>query len=309
MSLIFSLIVALVSFLVTFTRINSVMGERNQKTVKIISLFIGILATFASLSQIIVRLLVIVPTGNVGVVELFGKLEPKPLQPGIHLQNPLSKITKFSTRLKDIKETVTATSREGLNLDLDVSLQYRLEAEKAVQIYQDIGINENDIVISRFRSTIREITAIYDASAVYGDKRQEVTDKLQSEMVSQLSSLGFVVEEVLLRNVILPEKIKTAIESKLEAQQQSQQQQFINEKERQAIEFALEKAKKEAERKKIEAQGIADSQKLLTIGLTEQLLKLKAIEATQKLAESPNSKIIIIGGGKDNLPLILQQGQ
>ncbi len=133
-----------------------------------------------------------------------------------------------------------------------------------------------------------------------------MADKLRNELNKSLEPLGFIVDESLLRNVILPQTIQKAIEEKLEAQQASQKQQFINEKERQAISFELEKAQQEATRKKIEAQGVADSQRLLSQGLTEQLIKLKAIEATQKLAESENSKVIIIGGGEDKLPLLLQ---
>jgi regulator of protease activity HflC (stomatin/prohibitin superfamily) len=122
-----------------------------------------------------------------------------------------------------------------------------------------------------------------------------VAQRLHQEVSNNLSPLGFIVEETLLRNVILPEKIQAAIQQKIESQQQSQQ-----------LDFELEKTRKESERKIIEAQGIADSQRIISQGLSEQILKLKAIEATQKLAESQNSKVIIIGGGEDKLPLILQ---
>ena len=305
MSVIFSLITALVAFLIAF-QTPGLGGEVHQKKVKTIALLIGCLAVFSAIYNILFRFLVILPAGEVGVVEIFGNVQNKPLNSGIHLISPLAKVTKFSTRLQDIKETVDATSKEGLNLKLDVSLQYKINPQQASTVYQTIGTEEEDILIPRFRSIIRQITASYDARDIYGEKRVIVAEKLRNELNASLEPLGFIVDESLLRNVILPQAIQKAIEEKLEAEQASQKQQFINEKERQAIAFELEKAQQEATRKKIEAQGVADSQKLLSQGLTEQLIKLKAIEATQKLAESENSKVIIIGGGEDKLPLLLQ---
>ena len=305
MSVILSLITTLVAFLIVLQTPN-LGGEINKNKVRNIAFLIGVLAAIYSAYQLIFRFLVILPAGEVGVIEVFGKIQEKPLNSGIHWISPVAKVTKFSTRLQDIKETVTATSKEGLNLTLDVSLQYKINAQQAGMVYETIGTDEEEILIPRFRSIIRQITASYDARDIYGEKRDLVAQTLREDMNKSLTSLGFVVEEVLLRNVILPEAIQKAIEQKLEAEQESQKQQFVNEKERQAIAFDLEKAKQEATRKKIEAQGIADSQRLLSQGLTEQLIQLKAIEATQKLAESENSKVIIIGGGENQLPLLLQ---
>ncbi|MEA5509147.1 prohibitin family protein [Crocosphaera sp. UHCC 0190] len=305
MSVILSLITALIAFLIAFQKPN-LMGENQQNKVKNIALLLGISASLFSIYQIIFRFLVILPAGEVGVIEVLGKVQETPLNSGIHWISPLAKVTKFSTRLQDIKETVDATSKEGLNLNLDVSFQYKINPQQAGIIYQTIGTDEEAILIPRFRSIIRQITASYEARDIYGEKRALVAQKLREDLNQSLAPLGFIVDEVLLRNVILPQAIQKAIEEKLEAQQESQKQQFINDKERQEIAFELEKAKQEATRKKIEAQGIADSQKLLSQGLTDQLIKLKAIEATEKLAKSENSKVIIIGGGDDKLPLLLQ---
>ncbi len=305
MSVIFSLITALVACLIAFQN-PGLGGELHQEKVKKIALLIGFLAVLSSIYNILFRFLVILPAGEVGVVETFGNVKDKPLNSGIHFISPLAEVTKFSTRLQDIKETVDATSKEGLNLKLDVSLQYKINPQQVSKVYQTIGTEEEEILIPRFRSIIRQITASYDARDIYGEKRVIVAEKLKNELNKSLEPLGFIVDESLLRKVILPEAIQKAIEQKLEAEQESQKQQFINEKERQAIAFELEKAQQEATRKKIEAQGVADSQRLLSQGLTEQLIKLKAIEATQKLAESENSKVIIIGGGEDKLPLLLQ---
>lgn len=306
MKVIVAAITSLIAFIFALSKSNGTK-EKNHRNVRAIALLIGTIAAFLAIYQLIFRFLVIVPAGTVGVVETLGQVSSRTLNSGVNWINPFSKVVNFSTRLKDLKETVSTTSSEGLNLDLDVSLQYRLEPDKAADIYKNIGISEEEIIISRFRSTIRQITASYEAKAIYGEKRQEIAQRLYQELSQQLNPLGFIVEESLLRKVVLPEKIQLAIQEKIEAEQASESQQFVNQKKRQELEFELEKAKKEAERQKIEAQGIAESQKLISQSLTEQIIQLKAIEATQKLAESQNTKVIMIGRNQDGLPLILQE--
>ena len=305
MGFIWATILALISGYVSLNR-KHLAGENHQQKVGSISMLIALLASFLAVYRLAYRSVVIIPAGRVGVVETWGKVSDQVLNSGINLVNPFSKTVEFSTRLKDVKETVSATSLEGLNLELDVSLQYRLQPQEAIALYKNIGINEEEILISRFRSIIREITSSYEVKAIYGNKRQEITQLLQTRLSQQLNPLGLIVEESLLRKVILPEKVQTAIQQKIEAQQQSEQQQFINQKNRQVLEFELEKAQQEAERKRIEAQGIAEANRLISQGLTTQVLELKAIEASQKLAESPNSKLVIIGRNRDGLPLLLQ---
>jgi regulator of protease activity HflC (stomatin/prohibitin superfamily) len=131
-------------------------------------------------------------------------------------------------------------------------------------------------------------------STIYGEKRPEISRALVQAMTVQLEPLGFIVEEALLRNVILPENIQNAIQEKVAMEQNNQKK-----------ELELVSARKDAERKVIEAQGVANSQKILSQSLTDNIIKMKAIEATQKLAESQNTKLLIIGGGQDKLPLIL----
>ncbi|NJM86888.1 MAG: prohibitin family protein [Hydrococcus sp. RU_2_2] len=295
MSLIISALATLIAFLVALNSKN-IAGEKNNKTIRAIALLIGGLAGLLSFYQLFSRFLVIITTGEVGIVEVFGKVEGRSLAPGLHFINPFGKVVEFSSRLKDIKETVDTTSREGLNFQLDVSLQYKIDPQKVEEVYQNIGTQEQEIIISRFRSIVRQTTANYESGAIYGEKRQEIAQRLHQEVSNNLNTLGFIVEETLLRNVILPEKIQAAIQQKLEAQQQSEQ-----------LDFEVEKARKEANRKKVEAQGLAEAQKILSQGLTKEVLQLKAIEATEKLAQSQNSKVIIMGGGEDKMPLILQQ--
>lgn len=223
MGFIWTTIVALISFYISFNQQN-LAGENNQKNVSSISLLIGLIASCLAFYQLASRVLVIIPAGQVAVVETWGKVSNQILNSGINIVNPFSKTVKFSTRLKDIKETVSATSSEGLNLDLDVSIQYRLEPQQAIALYKNIGISESEILISRFRSIVREITAQYEVKAIYGNKRQEITQLLQAKLSEQLNPLGLIVEESLLRKVILPATVQTAIQQKIEAQQQSEQQ-------------------------------------------------------------------------------------
>ncbi|NEQ24292.1 MAG: prohibitin family protein [Microcoleus sp. SIO2G3] len=290
MTFVVSLLTGLISILVYLSS-GKIASKQNQFAVRAIALLIGFIATLAALF----KNLIIIPAGNVGVVELFGQVSPRPLNPGIHLVNPFVEIENFSTRFRDIKEKVEATSQEGLAFNIEVSLQYRLEPNKAAELYRTIGTSEQEIVTSRFRSIVREITASYPAEAIYSTKRQELAVRLRQALSEQLAPLGFVVEQALLREVELPDKLQEAIQQKLAVEQESQQ-----------MKFTLEQARQEAERKRIEAKGIADSQKIVAQGLNQQVLQLRTIEATEKLAASDNAKVVIIGGGQGRTPLSLQ---
>ncbi|WP_445629077.1 SPFH domain-containing protein [Nostoc sp. DSM 114167] len=290
MGFIVSLVTSLIAILV-YLNTDKISSERSRLAIRGIMILIGSIAVLNSLS----RLLVIVPPGNVGVVNFFGEVSETTLNPGVHLLNPFSKVLNFSTRLKDIKENVDATSQEGLSLNLDVSLQYKLDPQKAATVYKTIGTDETQLVISRFRSTVRAITANYPANAIYSTKRQEIAQKIDQQLTQEIPALGFIVEEALLRNIKMPDTLQAAIQNKLKTEQENQQMKFVLEKERQ-----------EAERKLIEARGIADSQKILSNGLSNQVLQLRAIEATEKLAQSNNSKLVIIGSEKGAVPIMIQ---
>ena len=284
----------LTTLIATFVYLSSskVADEKNRLAVRAVAALIGIVALITSIS----RGLIIIPPGNIGVANLFGKVSDNTLNPGVNLVNPFAKVLNFSTRLKDIKENVDASSQEGLNLNLDVSLQYKLDPQKAANVYKTIGTSETQLIISRFRSTIRSIIAQYPANAIYSNKRQEVARRINEKLTQELLPLGFVVERALLRNVKMPDAIQKAIQEKLKAEQENEQMKFV-----------LEKQRQEAERKRIEAKGIADSQKIISDGLTNKVLQLRTIEATEKLAQSPNSKIIVVGSGKGGIPILLQE--
>lgn len=237
----------------------------------------------------------IIPAGHVGLKDFFGNVSDGTLPAGLHLVNPLLKIHKLSIRTQEVTEQANVPSKEGLSVHLDVSLLSSLNPEKAAKVYRTIGPDYiRVVVIPQLRSVIRGVTAGYEAKALYTSEREAIANEMFSHLQGPLLERGVTVEKVLLRSATLPTILATAIEKKLEAEQQSEQMKFV-----------LNKETQEADRKRIEAQGIADFQKIVTTGLTDLFLRWKGIEATSKLADSQNSKVVVIGSGKDGLPIIL----
>ena len=221
-----------------------------------------------------------IPTGNVGVLTLFGRVTGETLPEGIHLMNPLKSVQKLSIQTQSVKESANVPSNEGLILALDTSLLFRLDKDKAAFVYQTVGENYAEkIVEPTLRAAIRASTSAHSANALYTNARELVQKQILDELTAQLAPRGVIVENVLLRDVQLPAMLKSSIEAKQQAEQDALRMSFI-----------LQKEKQEAERKRIEAQGIADFQKIVATGISPQLLEWKGIEATEKLAASANAK-------------------
>ena len=236
-----------------------------------------------------------IPTGHVGVLTLFGKVTGEVLGEGIHTINPLKSVQRLSIQTQSVKESASVPSNEGLILALDTSLLFHLDRTKAAEVYQKVGANYAEkIVEPTLRAAIRAATSAHTANALYTNARELVQQQIQDELTAQLAQRGVVIENVLLRDVQLPAMLKTSIEAKQQAEQDALRMNFI-----------LQKEKQEAERKRIEAQGIADFQKIVAQGISPQLLDWKGIEATEKLANSSNSKVVVVGNTKNGLPLIL----
>jgi regulator of protease activity HflC (stomatin/prohibitin superfamily) len=234
-----------------------------------------------------------VPAGHVGVLTVFGRVTGQVISEGINLVSPLAQTHLISIRTQEVKETTSVPSNEGLILRMDTSLLYHVDAARAADLYQKVGEEYVMVIVEPLlRSSIREATAENSASTLYTGGRELVAKRILDELRSTLGSRGILVENVLLRDIQLPDTLRNAIEAKQKAEQDSLQMQYV-----------LTKEKQEADRKRVEAQGIADFQRIVTAGISEQLLEWRGIEATQKLAESPNSKIVVIGGGKNGLPL------
>ncbi len=237
-----------------------------------------------------------IPTGNVGVLTLFGRVTGETLPEGIHVVNPLKSVQKLSVQTQSVKESANVPSNEGLILALDTSLLFRLDKNKAAFVYQTVGDNYAEkIVEPTLRAAIRASTSAHTANALYTNARELVQQQIQDELTAQLAPRGVIVENVLLRDVQLPAMLKGSIEAKQQAEQDALRMSFI-----------LQKEKQEAERKRIEAQGIADFQRIVAQGISTQLLEWKGIEATEKLAASANAKVVIIGNPKNGLPLVLE---
>ncbi len=238
-----------------------------------------------------------VESGHVGVLTLFGRVTGEVLPEGIHLVNPLKTNNEMSIRTQEIKESASVPSSEGLVMNLDTSLIYHLNPDKAADVYQKIGPDYMNVLIEpNLRAAIREATASHTANALYTGEREMVAKQIYEQMAHIVGDRGIAVESVLLRDIQLPASLKSSIESKQQAEQEAL-----------AMNFRLQKETQEAQRKRIEAAGIRDFQQIVAQGISPQLLEWKGIEATETLAKSANSKVVVIGNPKNGLPLILGQ--
>ncbi|PIQ08961.1 MAG: membrane protease subunit, stomatin/prohibitin [Ignavibacteriales bacterium CG18_big_fil_WC_8_21_14_2_50_31_20] len=269
--------------------INMKKTGRNQEAS--VSLAVGVIAAGVA----IFNLFTVIPAGNVGVVDFLGNVSDNTLKAGVNLVNPMARIEKFSIKTQEIKEVMSVPSKEGLSVQLEISLMYKLTPDKANEVYKRIGSNYREIIlIPQFRSVVRGVTARYEAKALYTASREKLAGEIITDLNGLVGPRGITIEEAPLREIVLPPGLTRSIEEKLQAEQESQR-----------MEFVLRKETQEAERKRIEAKGIKDFQTIVSEGINDQLLRWKGIEATEKLAASQNSKVVVIGAGKDGLPLIL----
>jgi prohibitin 1 len=258
-------------------------------------------ATFATLGialALFIALLqcfTIIPAGHTGVIDFLGYVSDNTLKPGVNIVNPMANVEKMSIQTQELKEVMSVPSKEGLSVNLEISLLFKLDSEKANDIYKTVGPNYAEIIlVPQFRSVVRGVTARYEAKALYTASREKLASEILIELENLVGPRGIIAEQAPLRQIQLPERLTKSIEEKLQAEQESQR-----------MEFVLTREKQEADRKRIEAKGIADFQEIVSKGISEQLLKWKGIEATEKLANSQNTKVVIIGSGKDGLPIIL----
>jgi len=248
----------------------------------------------------------IIEPGKVGVQTLFGKVQDEVLPSGLHIVNPLVDITTFSIQTenytmsavnsegqKEGDDAIRVLSSDGLEVTIDLSVLYKVDPNKAPYIYQNIGADYVEKIVRPVtRTAIRDNAVNYQAVDLYSVKRQEFQDRINRTITANFAKNGLLLQQILVRNVSLPASVKASIESKINAEQESQKMQFVLAKERQ-----------EADRKRVEAQGIADYQKILSTGLSDKQLQYESIKAQKEIALSPNAKVIIMGGGKN--PIIL----
>jgi len=242
--------------------------------------------------------IVIIDAGETGVYSLFGKVKDAELRSGFHLVIPVAKVTKMSIRTEEYTmsiaqgegrkygaDAITSLTKEGLSVDLDMTVLYRLKEESASDVYRELGVTYDEKIIRpSIRTAIRDIIAQYEAKDIYSEKREEAADKIKEKLAVDLDSRGIIIENVLLRNVALPTSLAQAIQEKLQAEQEAEKYDFI-----------LEREKKEKERKVIEAEGQRDAQRIINESLSTNYLyylyikDLKDREGTIYVPTSPST--------------------
>lgn len=295
--LVIGVIVLIAGFAINTPSLAFAKFSRPVKVAGVVLLVIGVLTS--SIKQI--------DAGSVGIESLFGKVSDRTLSSGLNFVNPLVEITTIDTKTqnytmsavhdegdKEGDDAIRILTADGLQVEIDLTILYRVIPSEAPKIYREIGPTYVEKIVRPItRTRIRDNAVNYDAVALYSTKRDEFQNRISKQIESEFKARGIFLENVLIRNINLPESVKKTIESKINAEQDSQKMQFV-----------LSKEKQEAERKRVEAQGIADYQRIISESLTDRQLQYEQIKAQKELAASPNSKIVIMGG-KGNVPVIL----
>jgi len=243
--------------------------------------------------------------GEVGVQKLFGKVSNNILESGLNLKNPLVEVVTFDIKTENYTmsgvedegskqgdDAIRVLSADGLEVVIDLTVLYKVVPNDAPKILREIGTDYRNVVVRPIcRTKIRDNAVYYDAIALYSTKRDEFQARIFKSIEEDFKDRGLILEQLLVRNIVLPASVKATIESKINAEQEAQKMTFV-----------LQKEKQEAERKRVEAQGIADYQKILSTGLSDKQLQYEMIKA---IATSPNAKLIIMNGGKNTTPIIL----
>ncbi len=241
-----------------------------------------------------------VPAGARGVLfqRLGGGTEDRAYGEGLHIVPPWNYMVLYDIRRQDREEAMEILTSNGLAVRMDFSVRYFPIPEELPTLHQTVGRNYYDVIIRpSVRSTVRRVVGRYTPEQIYSSKRDEIQAAIFEGILEAVEGKNIRIEAALIRNVILPKKLQSAIEEKLQEEQRSER-----------MRFTLDRERQEADRKRIEAQGIADFQKIVSEGISDELLRWKGIEATEDLASSENSKIVVIGSGKHGLPLILGGG-
>ena len=293
-------ILGILLFLVSYSLKSSVSSySKYAHSLKIAGILIIVLGLFSSMFKQI-------DAGRVGVQSLYGNVENDILSSGLHVINPLLDVTEFDIQTQNYTmsaihtegaqegdDAIRVLSNDGLEVVIDLTVLYRISPESAPKIFKQIGVNYTDKIVRPVtRTRIRDNAVYYDAVALYSTKRNEFQQRIFTSIENDFKKRGLILEQLLIRNINLPASVKTTIESKINAEQEAQKMQFV-----------LQKEKQEAERKRVEAQGIADYQRIISAGLSDKQLQYEQIKAQKELAASPNTKIIFMGKG--NAPVIL----
>lgn len=235
----------------------------------------------------------VVQQGEIGIKRRFGKIAPVSLEAGLYSFNPFTTtIITTPIRTVNIEVSPALPSKEGLTIRTEISILYSIKPEAVPKIIEEIGtFYERTVILPVFRSAAADVTANFMAKDMHSGQRFVIEERIRNRMDEVLGPRGFIIEQVLLKSIDLPAELSRAIERKLKAEQESQEMEFI-----------LEREKQEAERRRIEAEGNRDAQKILSEGLNREIIELRSIEAFKELSKSPNSKIIVVDG---NTPFLI----
>lgn len=262
------------------------------------SLIIAVVAVFVLLLLFGSRMFYVLQPGERAIVfhSLSGTFDRDNIVgTGLKIIAPWDKIFKYEVREQKSEETMDVLSKNGLSINVDVTVRFNPDYDRIGYLHETFGVNYiNRLVVPEVRSTVRRVTGRYTAEEIYSTKRNEVESNIINETAEILKENNIVMKALLIRSINLPPDIKAAIETKLEHEQQALAMTYVNDKER-----------LEADRKQIEATGIAKYNEIINSSLTTMILRQKGIDATLKLAESANSKVVVIGSGKEGMPLIL----
>lgn len=276
-------------------------ADANLRKFKTIFTAVGAIVVIIGASMACV---VQIEPGQVGVQKLFGKVNDDILESGLNVINPLVKVVMFDIRtenytmsgvndegIKQGDDAIRVLSADGLEVIVDLTVLYKVIPSEAPRILKEVGVDYRNVLVRPIcRTKIRDNAVYYDAVSLYSTKRDEFQNRIFSTIESNFKERGLMLEQLLVRNLTLPESVKATIESKINAEQDAQKMTFV-----------LQKARQEAERMRVEAQGIADYQKILSTGLSDRLLQYEMIKA---ISTSPNSKLIFMTNGK-NLPILV----
>ena len=295
------IIIGVILWIVSFSLKKNINNPLSQfsNLLKIVGIVLILLGIFSSMFKQI-------DAGKVGVKSLYGSVQSDVLESGLHVINPLLDITTFDIQTQNYTmsavhnegaqegdDAIRVLSNDGLEVVIDLTVLYRVIPNDAPKILKGIGENYTDKIVRPVtRTRIRDNAVYYDAVALYSTRREEFQQRIFKSIETDFKKRGLVLEQLLIRNINLPASVKTTIESKINAEQDAQKMTFV-----------LQKEKQEAERKRVEAQGIADYQRIISTGLSDKQLQYEQIKAQKELAASPNTKIIFMNG--KNTPVIL----
>lgn len=280
--------------------------RRGDDNLKRFSNPVRLVGLIVMLAGILTACVIQIDAGEAGVQKLFGKVQPTVLGSGLHFINPLVDVIKLDTKTQNYTmsgvqdeghktgdDAIRVLSADGLEVTIDLSVLYRVIPNDAPKLLTETGDDyENKIVRPITRTRIRDNAVYYDAVALFSGKRDEFQQRIFKTIEADFSKRGLLLENLLVRNIALPQSVKTTIEQKINAEQDAQKMQFV-----------LQKEKQEAERKRVEAQGIADYQRIISESLTDKQLQYESIKAQLEVAKSANAKVIIMGKG--STPIIL----